>query len=113
MIETLNIKEDLPPADIAVVNLEIEIERLKGSNIKAIKVIHGYGSHGVGGEIKRQLNIRLAELKKLGRILDYVPGEKFGEYYKQSDFILKNFPELLVDSDFFNYNSGITLVFLK
>ena len=68
-IETLNIKQDFPPADVAVANLEIEIERLTGSQTKAIKVIHGYGSHGVGGEIKRQLMHRLAELKKFGKIL--------------------------------------------
>ena len=112
-IETLNIKQDFPPADVAVANLEIEIERLTGSQTKAIKVIHGYGSHGVGGEIKRQLMHRLAELKKFGKILDYIPGERVGEEEKNNPFILKNFPSLVIDSDLSFCNSGVTLVFLK
>ena len=112
-IKTLNIKQDFPPADVAVANMEIEIEALTGSEIKAIKIIHGYGSHGVGGEIKRQLIKRLSELKKQGKVLDFVQGEKFGQEQKSSAYILKKYPELILDEDFKNYNSGITLVFLN
>lgn len=53
-IEVINIKSNMPPAYLASVNLEIEIERLTKSDTKLIKVIHGYGSHGVGGEIKKR-----------------------------------------------------------
>lgn len=112
-IKTLNIKQDFPPADVAVALLEIEIEANKKGNVGALKVIHGYGSHGVGGEIKKQLTKRLAELKKQGKILDFIPGERFGEKEKSSEFILKNFPSLIIDSDLRYYNSGLTLVFLK
>ena len=112
-IKTINIKKNYPPADVAVALLEIEIEANKKGNVGALKVIHGYGSHGVGGEIKRQLTKRLAELKKHGKILDYISGEKFGDAEKSSEFILKNYPSLIIDSDLRLYNSGITLVFLK
>lgn len=112
-IETLNIKKDFPPADVAVALLEIEIERYAKSNVGVIKVIHGYGSHGIGGEIKKQVHRRLAELKKQNKIMDYIPGEKFGESEKQNPYILQNFPTLLIDPDLRLYNSGITLVFLK
>ncbi|MBR4124445.1 MAG: hypothetical protein IKR12_02620 [Clostridia bacterium] len=113
-IETLNIKEGFPPADLAVANMEIAIERFsKTKDTKVLKVIHGYGSHGVGGEIKRSVKIRLSELKKQHKIDDFVCGEQFGETVKSSYYILENFPELLIDSDLKNYNSGITLVFLK
>ena len=43
-IVTLNIKSEFPPADVAVANLLIEIERLANTEVGAIKVIHGYGS---------------------------------------------------------------------
>ena len=112
-IKTVNIKEDFPPADVAVALLEMEIEANKLGNVGALKVIHGYGSHGVGGEIKKQLTKRLAELKKQNKILDFIPGEKFGDEQKSSEFIVKNFPSLIIDSDLRYYNSGITLVFLK
>ena len=112
-IETINIKNGFPPADVAVANMEIEIDALTFAGKKAVKVIHGYGSHGVGGEIKKQAHARLVELKKEKKILDFVPAERFGELQKNSDFILNNFPELILDEDLKNYNSGITIVFLK
>ena len=112
-ILTINIKDGYPPSDVAVANMEIEIEACANSDTKAIKVIHGYGSHGVGGEIKRLAHLRLAELKKTKRILNYIPGEKFGEREKHSEFIINNFPELILGDDLKNYNSGITIVFLK
>lgn len=110
---TLNIKEDYPPADVAVANLEIEIERCAKTDIKAIKVIHGYGSHGVGGEIKRQLIDKLKDLKRFGKIKDFIVGEQFGYLAKQNKYIADNFPDLIVDPDLRNYNNGITLVFLN
>ena len=112
-IITLNIKDGFPPSDVAVANLEIEIDALSGTETKVIKVVHGYGSHGVGGEIKKLAYSRLLQLKKQNKIFDFIPGEKFGETEKHSDFIINNFPELIIDTDLKNYNSGITLVFLK
>ena len=112
-IETLNIKEGFPPADWAVAKMEIEIEAYSKTDTKVLKVIHGYGSHGVGGEIKRSVKIKLEQLKKQRKIDDYICGERFGETEKSLPYILENFPELLLDSDLKNYNSGITLVFLK
>ncbi len=112
-IKTINIKEGFPPSDVAVANMEIEIEALSGSEIKVLKVIHGYGSHGVGGEIKKLAHARLLELLKSKLILDFIPGERFGQEQKNSEYITNNFPELILDNDLKNYNSGITLVFLK
>lgn len=112
-VETINIKEGFPPSDVAVANMEIAIEAYSKTDTKVLKVIHGYGSHGVGGEIRILARQRLEELKKFHKIADYVPGEKFGQNLKNSDFIIENFPELILDSDLKNYNSGLTLVFLK
>ena len=112
-IKTINIKKDFPPADVAVSLLEIEIETYSNSNVGVLKVIHGYGSHGIGGEIKHQLTKRLGELKKQCKILDFIPGEKFGETQKNNQYILQNFPALIIDSDLSLYNSGITLIFLN
>ena len=111
-IETINIKDGFPPSDVAVANMEIFIDICKKTDTKVIKVIHGYGSHGVGGEIKKQAHLRLQELKKFKKIENYIPGERFGENEKHGEFILQNFPELIIDEDLKNYNSGITLIFL-
>lgn len=110
---TLDIKSNMPPSDVACANLEIEIESLKNSDIKMIKVIHGYGSHGVGGEIKRLMNQRLTLLKKSNKIKDFINCEKMSKDYIDKKCLYENFPELTLDSDLKNYNSGITLIFLN
>lgn len=112
-VVTLNIKSEFPPADVAVANLLIEIERLAKTEVGAIKVIHGYGSHGVGGAIKKEVHSALRLLKHNKKIVDYIPGEMFGAFAKENEYITKNFPQLVLDSDLQNYNSGITIVFLK
>ena len=112
-IETINIKENFPPADLAVANMEIAIDMYNKTDTRVMKIIHGYGSHGKGGEIKRNVKIKLEQLKKQHKISDYIAGEHFGETEKSSDYIIENFPELLIDTDLKNYNSGITLIFLK
>ena len=112
-IETINIKQDYPPADVAVALMEIEIERLEKTQTLALKVIHGYGSHGVGGEIKRQTHIRLKQLKRKGLILDFIPAEQFGILARQNKYIEQNLAELIFDPDLSNYNNGITIVLLK
>ena len=113
IIKTLNIKEDMPPADVAVCQLELEIEAYKNSDIGALKVIHGYGSHGKGGEIKKLLGKKLEEWKKQGKILDYIKGEQFSSLAINKHNIAVKYPQLLLDSDLKNYNNGITVLLLK
>ncbi|MBQ0017396.1 MAG: hypothetical protein KBT30_02045 [Clostridiales bacterium] len=110
---TLNIKEDMPPADVAVARLEIEIEAYTKTDVGVIKVIHGYGSHGTGGEIKKLLHNRLNQLKKHGKIKDFIPGEKWSDIVIENKGFVIDFPDLILDSDLKNYNNGITLVFLR
>ena len=112
-IKTINIKEDFPPADVAVANMEIEIENLAGSEVLALKVIHGYGSHGVGGEIKKQAIVKLKELRNKQKILNFIPGEQFGISVSKDKYLRDNIPELFADPELYFPNSGITVVLLK
>lgn len=112
-IFTLDIKSDMPPASVACANLEIEIERLSKTNIKLIKVIHGYGSHGVGGKIKRQMNTMLLRLLHDKKIKNFVNGEKLNEEFIKNNLLYENYPQLILDADLKNYNSGVSLIFLN
>lgn len=113
MVKTINIKQDMPPADVAVCQLEIEIEALKNTDVGALKVIHGYGSHGTGGEIKKLLHKKVLQWKKQGKIFDFVKGEEWSSLQIQKHNILNRFPELVLDSDLKNYNNGLTIILLK
>ena len=110
----LNLKEDYPPVDVALAMVEIEIERYTGTGERVIKVLHGYGSHGIGGDIKRNLQIALARWKQKGFIFDYYSGEVITKT-KLDDYNLdvKVYNSIVLDEDFLHYNPGITYIVLN
>ena len=110
--KSINIKENNPTVELALALLEIEIEIAKREGIVAMKIIHGYGSHGVGGEIKRALKVWLIRAKHRGMIQDYVKGEQ----WLASDIaekIKQLCPEVIGDPELFHSNSGITILLLS
>ena len=59
-IKTVNIKEDFPPCDVAVFNLYKAIFENERMGFEVLKIVHGYGSHGKGGEIKKAVKDNLS-----------------------------------------------------
>lgn len=112
LVKEINIKRDMPPSDVAVALMEIEIETLKNTEYGAVKVIHGYGSHGKGGLIRAECRQALAKLKQQKKILDYVEGERWGAWAVEKFNVVENFPSLILEGDMQGYNSGVTVVFL-
>lgn len=112
-ISTLNTKTYPLACDEALATIQKEIEILSLSDCKVLKIIHGYGSSGVGGVIKKELSILLKDLCKQGKILDFVANERFVEPTAKYKRFTKLYPELILDSDLQNQNPGITLIFLN
>lgn len=111
---SLNVKAGPTACDIALSMVENEIEVLSISQeTKVLKVIHGYGSHGVGGVIKRELPLLLKRLKQQGKIVDFIQNEKFTTNNDEYKKYFKLYPELILDNDLQNFNPGITIIFLK
>ena len=111
LYKTFNVKADNPTVELALANIEIEIDRCKVEGIKVLKIIHGYGSHGVGGEIKRNLQNWLWQKKRQGFIRDYVKGEEWPTSPK-SEKIKKYCPDVLGDMELYSINPGFTVVVL-
>jgi|LGVE01.1.fsa_nt_gb hypothetical protein len=111
-VRRIDIKEGYPPVDVAIFLLEREIEMGKLEGIKVLKVIHGYGSNGKGGLIKKQVKVFLKEQKRLGKITDYVHGEGWSNHKVKPMGLLGVAPELLLNLDGEQYNMGITIVIL-
>ena len=109
--KVINLKENQPTVELALALLEIEVEVARREGVKVLKIIHGYGSHGVGGEIKRALNYWLIKNKKRGKILDYVKGEHWTSSDKNSKF-KQICPEILGDSELYFSNSGVTIILI-
>ena len=79
MIKIINLKESIYP-DVAVYNLGHEIEIAKKSDINVIIAIHGYGSHGYGGEIRKEIHKNLRLLKSGHQIVDFIKGEQIWNF---------------------------------
>ncbi|MCQ2564535.1 MAG: hypothetical protein MJ152_01575, partial [Clostridia bacterium] len=76
---TIDIKSEGQSVMEALAQFEIEVESYKKGGFKVMKVIHGYGSHGIGGAIKVEFLKKCKDLKNRGRILDYVCCDQWTE----------------------------------
>lgn len=112
-VKTVNLKENNSSADYAEFMLESEIVDAQSTDTDVIIAIHGYGSNGVGGVMKRQVTDFLAKQKKFKKIIEYFPGEKWGTANKTVQRMYKLYPDLIVNSQISSNNSGITVVWVK
>lgn len=110
---TVNLKENMPPVDIALCNMELEIELAKISGVKAIKFIHGYGSSGAGGLICKEVRERLFSLKKQKIIKDYIFGEDWDLNNPKCFKLITTLKDGYDGEDLNHSNSGMTIVFVK
>ena len=102
----------MPTALVAGKRLSNYIKMCTGKE-KIIKIVHGYGSSGVGGAIKKMVHTSLSNKVKTGEIKAYIPGEAFDKMMG-FDEIIQTYSHLLkVDSDYKKGNDGITYVVLK
>ncbi len=108
-LRLVNLKEN-HSCESALATVEIEIESAKRENLCAIKVLHGYGSHGKGGVILKELRKQLSQWKKSGFIKDYFPGDKWNIFEKDTMEILYKDKNLSDDCDLGTCNPGITII---
>ncbi len=106
------LKEGNPTPEEAFKCLRSELVRMRQRGIKIVRVIHGYGSSGRGGEIKRQMAFELELLLNDGRIESFISGEKFNCLNTDAVDLVNRFIELKKDPDYRFENPGITIVVL-
>lgn len=112
-MKTVNLEAGHPDVATAKVKLYNSIYSSRAQGAKDIKIIHGYGSSGTGGAIRRACLSELASYKRRGIIKDYCPGDKFGPMSQEGRDIVSKYPRLKSDSDWARSNDGITVVVLK
>lgn len=109
---TINLEDGRPTKDVALRILSAEIVRYKAQRVKVIKLIHGYGSSGVGGVLRVAVRKELERMKNRGVIKLYVPGENFEIFSSVTIKMLDSCNELRNDRDIGRFNNGITMVLL-
>lgn len=109
---TIDIKSDGQVVAQAIAQFLVEVESYKKGGFKVMKVIHGYGSHGIGGAIKSAFLKKCEDLKHQHKIDDYTCCDKWikGNVVKK---IAENYcPDLLADGELQHLNPGCSIVIL-
>ena len=96
----------------ALLRLDFELTRARRSGALAAKIIHGYGSSGVGGVLRDAVQQALRGLQSQGKIRAFVAGEDFRISNETAWRMQKLCPELKRDRDLGRENKGISVVLL-
>ncbi len=110
MLRLIDLKDDIYSVEYALAIVEIEIEGAKKEGLTAVKILHGYGSHGRGGAIMIALRKQLRIWKKSGFIKNYFGGDKWDLFDKDSQQILLQDKSIVGDCDLGHANPGITII---
>lgn len=109
---TINLEAGMPTVQQAQQLLVAEMGRARASGAKAVKLIHGYGSSGVGGKLRIGIRQFLGTKKRQNTIKIFVSGEEWDIFHAESRQLIEACPDLSRDRDLGRGNPGITLVLL-
>ena len=112
VLKTVNLEDGLPTILRATIRLKSELQSARQSRIYALKIIHGYGSSGVGGDLRIALQSMLRQMEDRGEIQSCIFGENWRKADERAWALVKRFPQLKGDRDFGASNKGITIVVL-
>jgi hypothetical protein len=112
VVRTINLEDGMPTVAQARARLAGELQVARQQGVGVLKLVHGYGSTGFGGDLRIALQSTLRQMADNREIRACI----FGENWRRSDDcawqLLKRLPELKQDRDLDRGNRGITLVVL-
>jgi hypothetical protein len=112
-IKTVNLKHDLPTVLEALSRLDRELAVARAERISILKIIHGYGASGTGGDIRIAVQKRLHAMAEAGEITACIFGENWSKSDSASWRLLQATPNLKNDSDLGRGNKGVTIVWIN
>jgi len=109
-VAEVNLEHGMPTVNAALLKMTNSLNTYKRQGYKAVIVIHGYGSSGVGGSIKTAVIKCLGDNSMRGIVRVYVSGEQWFNRKREMLDLCK---------DLGNYenkiagNNGVTVVALR
>ena len=103
----------MPTVDQAIRRLTFELRMGRTTDLRVLKIIHGYGSSGTGGRLRVELRRYLDDQVRRGLIKRYVMGEKFSIFDEGTRELLQACGALRADRDLERFNNGVTFILLK
>jgi len=110
--KTINLEEGRPTVNVGLLRLDHALAAARTARVPVLKLIHGYGSSGVGGRLREEVWQALTRHKRDGLISEFIPGEDFRLSNQTSWELLKRDKAIKEDRDFGRANRGITIVVL-
>jgi len=102
----------MPTVPQAQARLTAELKAARERGLTVLKLIHGYGSSGAGGDLRIALQSALQQMVQRGEIRACIFGENWRKSDEQAWDLVRRFPAFKDDRDFGKNNRGITLVVL-
>ncbi len=96
----------------ARLRMQYELREARKQGFTLVKIIHGYGSSGVGGALRIELQKELRKAAQEGAIASFIAGEDWRVSDSNTWELLKRFPEMKKDIDLGRKNQGISIVVL-
>jgi len=112
LIKLVNLEDGMPTVEQARLRMQRELHQAREQGCAAVKLIHGYGSSGVGGALRNELQKSLRKAARQGTVAAFVAGEDWRISDETTWVLLKKYPEWKQDSDLGKNNKGISIVVL-
>src|SRR5665648_511760 len=109
-VKEVNLEIGNPTVDVAMRNLVNILSTAKGAGNKAVVLVHGNGTTGVGGAIKTARKSKLKESSLIGVVKAFTGGEAWlndKKMFLEACSQLKNFDRYI------DGNKGVTVILLK
>jgi hypothetical protein len=112
LIKIIDLEDGMPKVEEARLRMQRELQIARQQGYAAAKLIHGYGSSGVGGSLRIELQKDLQNLAGAGGVRSFIAGEDWRISDEKTWVLLKRYPEWKRDSDLGKANKGISIVLL-
>lgn len=95
----------------ATESLARALDDVRAASIPVLVVVHGYGSSGQGGIIRKLVHTTCRDLQSQGAIRVWIPGDYFGASSDLARSLARDYPELKESPHWNASNPGVTLLF--
>ena len=106
----INLEEGHPTVNVGLLRLDRALVTARAEGVPLLKLIHGYGSTGVGGRLREEVWKTLDRFQRNGFIKGFITGENFRLSDEATWELIKQDKRIKEDRDFGRGNRGITIV---
>lgn len=109
-VRSVNLEQGMPAVEVGMERLERALLSAGHEGVQLLRVIHGYGSTGCGGKLKKACRTLLKQKAALKQIRGFLPGESYSRSTSAGKALIRRHPSLGRTEYMDRGNAGITFV---